>query len=292
MINNHGQVAQTWLKGLDNFLAELVSSYRLELLAPFTTQNYNWVLKVGFDKKPCVLKLSPPNKEFSSEVQALENFSGQSAVKIYVSDVHKGFMIQEQLEPGVMLKEVEDEDKAIEIAANVMLNLWTTPKQSDSFPSIEDWLNGFERYQSNHSNWGELESSLCEAATDLSQQLLQTQAKQILLHGDLHHENILSCHDGFKAIDPKGILGEPLYEVGAFIRNPYPDIATNPNLKKILKHRAMSFAHLLKASELRIVQWSFVQAMLSAIWSIEEGQIVDAQSMTNIARILYELANP
>jgi streptomycin 6-kinase len=40
------------------------------------------------------------------------------------------------------------------------------------------------------------------------------------LHGDLHHENVLSSPRGWLAIDPKGIWGDPAYEAANAFRNP------------------------------------------------------------------------
>ncbi len=38
--------------------------------------------------------------------------------------------------------------------------------------------------------------------------------------GDLHHENILAAERApWLAIDPKGVIGEPAYEMGALLRN-------------------------------------------------------------------------
>ena len=41
-----------------------------------------------------------------------------------------------------------------------------------------------------------------------------------LVHGDLHHHNILAAGDRHLAIDPKPMLGEPEYDVASFLWNP------------------------------------------------------------------------
>ena len=40
------------------------------------------------------------------------------------------------------------------------------------------------------------------------------------MHGDFHHHNLLSSDDGYVAIDPKPMLGEPEYDVASFLWNP------------------------------------------------------------------------
>ena len=59
----------------------------------------------------------------------------------------------------------------------------------------------------------------------------------MLLHGDLQHYNVLFDNQrGWTAIDPKGVVGELEYELGALLRNPIelPDVFTNPER---IKHR-------------------------------------------------------
>ena len=50
-------------------------------------------------------------------------------------------------------------------------------------------------------------------------ELTESQGKTLLLHGDLHHDNILfDKKRGWLAIDPKGIIGEAEIEVSAFLK--------------------------------------------------------------------------
>ena len=52
---------------------------------------------------------------------------------------------------------------------------------------------------------------------------MSTSKETVVLHGDLHHWNILSSErEPYLIIDPKGYFGDPGYEVGAFLAN-YPD---------------------------------------------------------------------
>ena len=39
-----------------------------------------------------------------------------------------------------------------------------------------------------------------------------------LVHGDVHQWNALESHDGFKLIDPDGLLAEPEYDLGIIMR--------------------------------------------------------------------------
>lgn len=99
-----------------------------------------------------------------------------------------------------------------------------------------------------------------------------------LLHGDLHHHNVLFDFDrGWVAIDPKGVVGEIEYEIGAALRNPYerPDLFASP---ATVERRLQLFTSKLNLDFKRALAWGFAQAVLSAIWSVEDGFAVDARN--------------
>lgn len=93
----------------------------------------------------------------------------------------------------------------------------------------------------------------------------------MLLHGDLHHDNIMQTHDGeWIAIDPKGLIGEAAYEIGAFIRNPIPELLKY-NASTTIERRIKLFSEYLNMDEERIRQWSYIQAVLAACFAIEDN---------------------
>ena len=138
-------------------------------------------------------------------------------------------------------------------------------------PSLEQFQNVSDLLKTLEKDW-DLPAQYLEKARNLSKQLLATTTKQVLLHGDLHHDNIL-LHEQIHwiAIDPKGVIGDPVYEVGSSIRNPIPELLENNDAKNIIKNRINLFADLLNFDHKRIINWSYVQAVLSACWAIEDG---------------------
>jgi streptomycin 6-kinase len=103
--------------------------------------------------------------------------------------------------------------------------------------------------------------------------LANSMSRPVLLHGDLHHENILaSDRDGWLAIDPQGVIGEPAYEAGAFLRNPMPSFLDRPKLEEVLARRIQLFSETLGLDPIRLRGWGFAQAVLAAVWSIEDHE--------------------
>jgi len=116
-----------------------------------------------------------------------------------------------------------------------------------------------------------------------------SQRSRRLHHGDLQHYNVLFDTDrGWLAIDPKGVVGELEYEIGAVLRNPdeRPDMFLSPS---VIERRVKQFTNRLNLNYERTFRWAFAQAVLSAIWGIEDGFSVDA---TNSSLRLAEAIRP
>ncbi len=112
---------------------------------------------------------------------------------------------------------------------------------------------------------------MVERAEALFAELLASSGAPMLLHGDLHHENILAAERApWLAIDPKGLVGEAEYEVGALIRNPLPRLLALPDATATLARRFDILAETLGFDRQRMIAWSYAQAILSAWWTIED----------------------
>jgi streptomycin 6-kinase len=117
--------------------------------------------------------------------------------------------------------------------------------------------------------------------------LLVTSAPTVLLHGDLHQDNILQDGDEWLVIDPKGVIGEDAYEVGAFIRNPIEMLISSEKVLDMLRYRVKYFSDELFIPSQRIKDWSFVQAVLAWAWALEDG--LESQIWEKIAEVLNKL---
>jgi streptomycin 6-kinase len=98
-------------------------------------------------------------------------------------------------------------------------------------------------------------------------------SEAVLVHGDLHHSNVLSAQrDNWLAIDPKGVAAEPAYETAAMLRNPEPVLLKKANLEHTIRERIATLAEELSLDAKRIQKWGIAQTVLSVIWSIEDQQ--------------------
>jgi streptomycin 6-kinase len=174
-----------------------------------------------------------------------------------------------------MLLDLTDDDEATRIAAQVMRALWrpASPAPQDAvFPTAARWASGLQRLRARFDGGtGPLPEEMVQHAEALLVELLASSGAPMLLHGDLHHENILAAERApWLAIDPKGLIGEAEYEVGALMRNPLPRLLALPDVTATLARRFDILAETLGFDRQRMIAWSWAQAVLSAWWHIED----------------------
>ncbi len=209
--------------------------------------------------------------------EILEAFDGRGTVRAlaYVP----GAVLLERLNPGTSLVPVVLEgrdEEATEIIADIVRRM-SHPRQPTAAPAtVHDWGHGFRSYLATGDT--QVPIPLLERAQQTYLTLCASQQRTRLLHGDLQHYNVLFDFDrGWLAIDPKGVVGEVEYEVGASLRNPVerPDLFASP---QALARRLKVYEARLQLDVHRALQWAFSQAVLSAIWSVEDGAAVNAAS--------------
>jgi streptomycin 6-kinase len=170
----------------------------------------------------------------------------------------------------------DDEATAVVCDVAGALHAPAAPAADLAFPTVADWGRGFERYR--RSGDATLPPELVDRAEALYRELAASQDAPRLLHGDLHHFNVL--HDaerGWLAIDPKGVVGEPAYEFGAMLRNPWGGeygralCAATP----VVGRRCSIVSERLALDRRRVLAWGFAQAVLSAVWSAEDAESPD-----------------
>ena len=146
---------------------------------------------------------------------------------------------------------------------------------------------GYARYRATPDT--QVPRPLVERAEQIYLDLCASQRSPRLLHGDLHHYNVLLDRArGWTAIDPKGVVGEIEYEIGAAMRNPVelPDLVTD---RRTIERRLTRFCSALDLDAWRVMRWCYSQAVLSAIWGVEDG---DAVGPDNLALRLATVLEP
>ena len=292
-VEMRGEAGVEWLNRLPDLIAEIERRWSLSAGRSFPGVWANWVAPaVLTDGTPAILKLSfPDDKEFKTEAAALKLFDGRGICRLLGLDAQRGAMLLERLTPGAPLTTVEDDEEAMAIAARVMKKLWRPAPREHAFPLVSDWARGFERLRrSFDGGTGPMPADLVARAESLFAELLASQGEPLLLHGDLHQENILKTdREPWLAIDPKGVVGEAAYDTAALLHNPVEALDV-PEPCRLLERRLDVLSGELGLDRGRIRRWGVAQSVLSAYWSLEDSGRAWGEALT-FARLLDEIGD-
>lgn len=208
------------------------------------------------------------------EVEALRQFGEAGMARLLDIDEELEVFLMERLMPGTTLAELvpEQDERATSILVATMRKLWRPAPPEHQFDTLESWSKGFERLRARYDGGcGPFPRRLVEEAETHFAELNASPEQHVLLHGDLHHENILRSGDGWRAIDAKGVVGDPAYETGLLFYNPIPTLFHFPDQRRLLARRVDQLAEELGMERERIRGWGLAQCMLSCWWSIEDG---------------------
>jgi streptomycin 6-kinase len=223
-----------------HFAMDCAAEWGVELEAPFAFSNVSYVAPTTDGR---VLKVAwGGDAEALHERDALELWNGVGAVRLVR---HSGrALLEERAVPGSDLSGLPD-DEATRIAVDIAMKLWrpaTTPFRPVS-PEVSLWLDRAER--------------------DGSELVLQ--ARKLfdevgggtgwVVHGDLHHHNILRSGDHYVAIDPKPYLSDREYDVASFLWNPM-----NNHMEDVERtERRIQFFVDAGLDEFRIRAWTVIR---------------------------------
>jgi len=259
-------------------LRAAMQRWRLVQDGPVVDTLHGCVAFVTQGSQRCALKITRADSDETNAVAALTHYDGRGAVRLLD---HAGrAVLMERIEPGHRLTArviAGEDDGATAILSDVMTKLHRDEPPAGQFPPVEDWGESFDDHQ---QTGGALPPSLVDRAAALYRELCSTQGARVLLHGDLHHDNVLyDAQRGWVAIDPKGVIGERAYETGALLRNPGTNAALFAT-PTIIDRRVRILCERLALDRARVLGWCFAQAVLSAIWASEDGCVDERGRVT------------
>lgn len=158
------------------------------------------------------------------------------------------------------------------------------PKPLPPLRPLGDWFSGLFHAASRHGGH-------FVPAAEEARALLAAPRPPVVLHGDLHHGNVLDFDSGgWRAIDPKGLWGEPSYDVVPLLLNPDLADPTRPlaTIHGRLAARVAALAPAMNLDPRRLLRWTAAGSALSAAWSLLDGnriQAIVALSVTEAALV-------
>ena len=290
-----GRAGEAWLEELPSILSRCCDTWGLTLGRPTEEIKVNYIAYVEMSNgEEAVLKVGIPHGDFSAEMEALAIYEGRGINRLIDCDKALNAMLLERLRPGKMLDSVENAREQSEIAARILQDLHATPPPSNhTLPHFMDWMCGAfadaRSCEDSERARGYIEQ--IPRVESMMGILMETDEPQILLHGDLHHWNILSDADrGWMAIDPKGVIGASCLDVGRFINNAMGFGETAAEKREILLEAVTIFSDVLGENEERMFAGAFCDKIMGSSWGLKQKPDEREASSQEALKVMVEMA--
>jgi streptomycin 6-kinase len=207
-----------WLASLPSLAGLCAERWELRLGAPFPASFVSLAVPADGPDGPVVLKLQFPERESAREADALRAWNGGGAIRLLDHDPARHALLLERCRPGTPLATAPD--RALDVLIGLLPGLWVPVGRP--FQSLADeaahWAAGLD------AAWVRagrpFERLLVDAALAALRDLPSSQGEQVLLHQDLHGDNVLAAErEPWLAIDPKPLAGEREFAVAPIVRS-------------------------------------------------------------------------
>jgi streptomycin 6-kinase len=211
---------RSWIDSLPRLVEECAQAWSLRIGTPYPSSHVALVLPVEReDEMPAVLKIQFPDRECEHEAAALRTWQGDGAVHLLAHDAARHALLVERCTPGTHLRELSAEE-ALSMLVDLLPRLWKPTREPVGTLAQEaarwQWslLRSWERAAHPFAR------ELLDAALEALETLPGSQGQPVLLHQDLHADNVLRAErEPWLAIDPKPLVGEREFGVAPIVRS-------------------------------------------------------------------------
>jgi streptomycin 6-kinase len=262
-----------WLAALPELVAAVAGDWDLVVGPPYPL-SLNWVAPVTCaDGSRAVLKLGVPSGHLSVEAEALRAYGGNGAVRLLAENAARGALLLERAEPGspAAVLVPDDDEAATAALIGVGRRLHRPVPPRCTLPELSAERESFRAHLARFPHDDPLPRRLVVRAAGLFDELCASAPERHLLHGDLHHDNVLRAErEPWLAIDPHGVVGDRGYDCGAMLYNPDPD-RREEHLLALVPARIDQLADGFELPVDRVLAWGFVMGVLSEAWTAQGG---------------------
>ena len=280
-----GELGSKWLQKLPSQRAELAKDWGFEEIAAFPNLTYSYVAQVQTSlQRRAILKMTPPCERTALETAWYLYQNGVGCPRLYRSSKEQGVLLLEELSPAITAKSHVENGKdnlATKAIAEAFLGLDHRPQGSTIFPHIRNFLSSLRELR------GKVSDAILDRSIFLLEEKTKDPSRDVVLHGDLHHDNVLLHKGKWVAIDPHGYTGPVGFEIGCMMRNPY-DAFPKENLNRVIESRLNTLTKNLPLSTIDVIDWSVIYTMIATAWSLENHNEVPDDHI-NIVTALLEM---
>lgn len=213
--------------------------------------------------------------------------NGNNCCKVFAFDADHKILIEERICPGITLRYEQNVEIRVPHFLKVFSSIHRTISSTEIFPTYLDWLNKAEIFSVNH-NVNNTITDQMHIARLIGEEMFCKYPDRVLLHGDLHHDNmLLKDQMEFFMIDPKGVIGPEIFDLSRFILNEMDFSPVYEQKQHVLKIVDM-VAKSLNYPPQDIIKLFFVEVMLANVWFIEEGKELNLHKILIATELMNE----
>ena len=262
-------------------LGPLLARWRLDPDGPAVRTASSVLAPVRRDGARMMLKV-PLVEEERRGGRLMAAWAGRGAAPVLASDADGTVLMARADDPGILVREASADgadadardDRATRILARAAARLHRVPREA---PVVAEAVPLAVWFRELVEPARPLPRALDRGAA-VARELLAGSGSAAVLHGDVHHGNVLRFGDGgcdgrggdddWRAIDPKGLLGDPGFDTANVLANPTPAIALRPGR---LARRARVIAEETGADLDAVLAWAEAWCALSAAWDADDA---------------------
>jgi streptomycin 6-kinase len=217
--------------------------------------------------RPAVLKLAFPDEESEHEHLALQHWHGRGAAELLRADPRRRALLLERLHPED-LTDLWDLE-ACEVVGGLYgrLHLPAPPPLRPLTSYVERWAADLVDLPRN----APVPHRLVEQAASLARDFLTDEATDgVMVHGDLHYENVLAGdREPWLVIDPKPMSGDPHYEPAPMLWNRFDEL--DGDTRNGVRRRFHTLVDAAGLDEDRARAWVVVRMVFNAMWAVQDS---------------------
>lgn len=222
------------------------------------------------DGAAAMLKVGFPDGESEHEALALQRWRGEGAVRLLRADPHRRALLLERLRPEDL--GTQWDVRACEIVGDLYGRLhvpappqlrtlsWYAARVADRLAALPTLARGTP-----------LPPRFVDQARSLAASFAADPATDgTLIHTDLHYGNVLAARDGegWLAIDPKPLSGDPHYEIAPLLWNRFDEL--DGRVRAGVRDRFLAVVDAAGLTEERARDWVVVRMLDLAGQRLEE----------------------
>ena len=215
--------ATDWLDALPALILELERDWEITVGRAFSDATEAFVAEATLSSgEQAVLKLIVQRDIDAArhEITVLRLANGEGCARLLMADLNRGALLIERLGPSLHDLGLPVAPR-LEILVTVATRIWR-PAPDAGLPTGAEkgrWL-----IEQVTTMWEELDRPCSERAVDYAVECAERRVdahddeRAVLVHGDVHEWNALQAGDGYKLVDPDGLLAEAEYDLGVMMR--------------------------------------------------------------------------